>query len=109
MEDNKRQHRRFRFVVDLILTIGGKELRCMGFDLSQGGIGFISSQKIELVERAKIQHATQEKFSREGSIIYSRPDLDNPRLFKNGFLFKKELTIQELHTWLQLSQYLPHS
>ncbi|RME89450.1 MAG: PilZ domain-containing protein [Candidatus Hydrogenedentota bacterium] len=98
--NERREYERYKILADLIIHIKKKKYNVIGYDFSQGGIGFVTPEKLPLNEKVAVE-AKAERFYREGVLKSKGQVSQYPGMYKYGLEFFVPLTRTEASMFVQ--------
>jgi len=103
--DEKRKHDRFQFMlpVKIFLEHSKKTLDCMSYDLSQGGISFVTDSLVKLTGNCLVEGKVA-GFRRTGKLVSIGKVADSANMTKYGVEFNIPLDFRELKTYLTMAK-----
>lgn len=97
----RRKHPRFKILGNLSVTIGEKIISSVAYDISKGGIGFVTPENTSIGSTATI-YCPKINFKREGKIVSIGHTEKYPNILKYGVLFNDPLSDDELQRCVDL-------
>ena len=93
-----RMYPRYRIIVDIKIHLNKKEIMAAAFNISQGGIRFVTNKKIEMNSVCTIEFVDAKGISlvRGGQIVFIEAVYKHPDMQKYGFQFAVPLSASDL-------------
>ncbi len=91
----RRRHERFRILADILIIIGKEKINCVAFDVSLGGMSFVSMKPLKLKSACEI-YIARNQFHRDGTIVSEGAIADKPGMKKYGVQFSVPISQHQL-------------